>query len=181
MGKDEETSRGFGIWLQSLDENTKLLLDADALNILSENEQLLKFLPKNSILTPHPKELSRLIGEWENDLDKLEKAKDFTREYQVVLVIKGANTAVINPNGEIFFNSTGNAGMATGGTGDVLTGIITSLLGQGYDALDAAVLGVFIHGAAGDYAKGWVGEISLIAGDLIDYLPSAFMDLEKLN
>ncbi|WP_099372605.1 NAD(P)H-hydrate dehydratase [Sphingobacterium sp. 1.A.5] len=181
MGKDEETSRGFGIWLQSLDENTKLLLDADALNILSENEQLLKFLPKNSILTPHPKELSRLIGEWENDLDKLNKAKDFTREYQVVLVVKGANTAVINPNGEIFFNSTGNAGMATGGTGDVLTGVITSLLGQGYDALDAAVLGVFIHGAAGDYAKGWVGEISLIAGDLIDYLPSAFMDLEKLN
>jgi len=177
MGKGEETVRGFGIWLQGLDEDCKLLLDADALNILSENEHLMRYLPKNSVLTPHPKELKRLIGEWDNDLDKLEKAREFTKEYQVVLVIKGANTAIVNPSGEIYFNSTGNPGMATGGTGDVLTGIITSLLAQGYDAFDAAVLGVYVHGLSGDYAKGWVGEISLIAGDLIDYLPSAFMDL----
>src|SRR5690606_30081657 len=96
MGKDEETVRGFGIWLQSLAEDSKLVLDADALNIISENEHLLKYLPNNSILTPHPKELKRLIGEWENDLDTLEKAKAFSNENQLILVIKGANSAIVN-------------------------------------------------------------------------------------
>ncbi|MGX1639692.1 NAD(P)H-hydrate dehydratase [Sphingobacterium sp. NPDC055431] len=177
MGKDEETVRGFGIWLQSLAEDSKMVLDADALNIIAENEHLLKHLPINTILTPHPKELRRLIGEWENDLEKLDKVKAFCSENQVILVIKGANTAIVNPAAEVYFNSTGNPGMATGGTGDVLTGIISSLLAQGYNALDAAVLGVYIHGSAGDFAKDWVGETSLIASDLIDHLASAFMNL----
>lgn len=176
MGRNEETIRGFGIWLQSLEEDVKLVLDADALNILSEQEHLLRYIPKNSILTPHPKELRRLIGDWSNDLDKLEKARAFSKEYQIILIIKGANTSIINPSGEIYFNSTGNPGMATGGSGDVLTGIISSLLAQGYSAFDAAVLGVYIHGSAGDYAKDWVGETSLVATDIIEHLGSAFME-----
>lgn len=179
MGKSEETIRGFGLWLQGLNEESKVVLDADALNILSENENMLKFLPKNSVLTPHPKELKRLIGEWENDLDKLEKSKTFARENNIVMVIKGANTAIVNPTGDIYFNSTGNPGMATGGTGDVLTGIIGSLLAQGYESLDAAVFGVYVHGLAGDFAKGWVGEASLIATDVIEYIPSALMELTQ--
>ena len=152
-------------------ENTKpLVLDADALNILAENQSLLAFLQPQTILTPHPKELQRLVGHWQNDYEKLNMVQQFAQQYQVIVVIKGMYSAVVLPSGAIHFNSTGNPGMATGGSGDVLTGIITALLAQGYSAADAAILGVFQHGRAGDSAAEAKGQMAMIAGDIIDFL-----------
>ena len=178
MGKGESTVRGFSKWLQDLKSQARIILDADALNILSEQADLLKFLPRQTILTPHPKELQRLIGEWSDDYEKIEMAKAFARAHEVILLIKGAHTAIIDEDGSCYFNSTGNPGMATGGSGDVLTGVICSLLAQGYVPLEAAKLGVYIHGLAADLAKEKFGEISMLPTDLIDFLPMAF---EKLK
>ena len=141
------------------------VLDADALNILAQHPEKVTLLPKNAILTPHPKELERLIGKWHDDLHKLAKAKDFAKEHKVILLIKGAHTMI--SNGEHYWvNSTGNAGMATAGSGDVLTGMITSLLAQGYSATEAACLGVYLHGLRGDEAAKKQGMSRLIARDL---------------
>ncbi|CAG5069438.1 Bifunctional NAD(P)H-hydrate repair enzyme Nnr [Dyadobacter sp. CECT 9623] len=147
-----------------------LIIDADALNILSSNRSLLDKLPPNTILTPHPKEFQRLAGESGDEYERLELARDFAGKYQVIICLKGANTAVILPNGEVHFNSTGNPGMATGGTGDVLTGIITSLLAQKYKPAEAAILGVYQHGLAGDRAAEQKGQIALIASDVVENL-----------
>lgn len=147
-----------------------LMIDADALNILSQNRHLLEKLPENTILTPHPKEFQRLAGESSNEYERLETARKFAAKYQVIICLKGANTAVILPDGEVYFNSTGNAGMATGGTGDVLTGIITSLLAQKYAPADAAILGVYEHGLAGDRAAESKGQSAMIASDVIECL-----------
>ncbi|MDR6804094.1 NAD(P)H-hydrate epimerase [Dyadobacter sp. BE34] len=147
-----------------------VIVDADALNILSTNRHLLYKLPQNTILTPHPKEFQRLAGESSNEYERLEKAQAFAAKYKAIICLKGANTAVILPNGEVHFNSTGNPGMATGGTGDVLTGIITSLLAQKYDPADAAILGVYQHGLAGDRAAEARGQTALIASDVIEHL-----------
>ena len=145
--------------------DTPFVLDADALNILAQHPEKVTLLPKNAILTPHPKELERLIGKWDDDLHKLAKAKDFAREHKVLLLIKGAHTMITN--GEHYWvNSTGNAGMATAGSGDVLTGMITSLLAQGYSAIEAACLGVSLHGLRGDEAAKKEGMSRLIARDL---------------
>lgn len=177
MGTDEQTIRGFAIYLQSLSEDARLVLDADALNILAQQESLLQALPAETILSPHPKELSRLIGAWDNDYEKVSKAKVFAAEHQVYLIIKGANSVLVCPDGNLYFNSTGNSGMATGGTGDVLTGILTSLRAQGLSARAAAVLGIYLHGLAGDFAVKDTGEASLIASDIIDHLAKAFQEL----
>jgi len=174
MGTSEETERGLGLFLQSLDKDQALVLDADALNLLALNPHWLGHLPENSILSPHPKELKRLIGEWDSDEDKLMKAVDFAIAHKVVLLIKGANTAVINSEGTVYFNSSGNPGMATGGTGDVLTGILAGLRAQGYTALEAALIGVYAHGLAGDLASAELSEEGMIAGDLINYLPKVW-------
>jgi hydroxyethylthiazole kinase-like uncharacterized protein yjeF len=147
-----------------------LIIDADALNILSGNRSLLDKLPPNTILTPHPKEFQRLAGESGDEYERLELARDFAGKYQVIICLKGANTAVILPNGEVHFNSTGNPGMATGGTGDVLTGIITSLLAQKYKPSEAAILGVYQHGLAGDRAAEQKGKTALIASDVVENL-----------
>lgn len=147
-----------------------LIIDADALNILATNRHLLYKLPENTILTPHPKEFQRLAGESSNEYERLEKAQAFAAKYKIVICLKGANTAVILPNGEVHFNSTGNPGMATGGTGDVLTGIITSLLAQKYAPADAAILGVYQHGLAGDRAAEARGQTALIASDVVEHL-----------
>ncbi|KGE13341.1 bifunctional ADP-dependent NAD(P)H-hydrate dehydratase/NAD(P)H-hydrate epimerase [Sphingobacterium deserti] len=160
--------------LDKLDHPPKLLLDADALNILSLHKEWLNLLPSFSILTPHPKELQRLIGEWENDFDKLQKASAWSAKYQQILVIKGANTVIIFPDGQLHFNSTGNPGMATAGAGDVLSGIIGSLLAQGYAPKDAAILGVFLHGLAGDCAAKTIHQKSITASDLIEHLSDAW-------
>ncbi|MFW6019729.1 MAG: NAD(P)H-hydrate dehydratase [Bacteroidales bacterium] len=151
-----------------------LVLDADAVNILAENKTWLSFLPSNSILTPHPGEFDRLTGKSANGFQRIEKAREFARKYQVYLVLKGAHTAVCSPAGYVWFNSTGNPGMATAGSGDVLTGIITGLLAQNMKPFDAACLGVFIHGMAGDEAACETGEEALIASDITGHLKDAF-------
>ncbi len=160
---------------EALNHSAKLfVLDADALNILSENKEWLKRIPPGAVLTPHPGEFKRLVGEWKNDLDKLTMQSEFAARYQVVLVLKGAHTTIALPDGRIYFNSTGNPGMAKGGSGDVLTGVLTSLLAQGYTAESAALLGVFVHGIAGDYAATYLSQTGMSASDIIQYLPQAF-------
>lgn len=177
LGTEKKTAAAFSKFLDA--NEVPLVLDADGLNIVSENKKLLKKLPKNSILTPHPKELERLIGTWKGDFDKLKKAKDFTKKYACILVIKGANTIVLF-DGVGYVNTSGNPGMATAGSGDVLTGVITGLLAQGYDSLNAAIFGVYLHGRAGDMVVEQVGYQSLIASDIIDALGDAYIDLFKV-
>ncbi len=156
-----------------------MVLDADALNILGQHREMLDLLPKQAILTPHPKEFERITEPAKNDFHRLELLTDFTEKYQVYVVLKGAHTTVGTPDGKICFNSTGNPGMASGGTGDALTGIITSLRSQRYDALDAALLGVYLHGMAGDLASKDLSQESSLASDLIDYLGPAYLYLTE--
>lgn len=153
-----------------------MVIDADALNCISENRELLENIPKNSIFTPHPGELERLIGNWENDYDKLAKAKKFAKKYKIVLVIKGANTTTLFDN-KMYINTTGNPGMATAGSGDALSGVIAGLISQGYESLIAAVFGVYLHGMAGDIAVENVGLEGLMASDIIDNLGLAYIAL----
>lgn len=151
-----------------------VVIDADALNILSTHPELRKKLPPHSILTPHPREFERLFGSFKNDFEAIQIAKEKSIELQQIIVLKGHHTFIATPAGRHFFNSTGNAGMATGGTGDVLTGILTALLAQGYSSEHAAILGVFIHGLAGDFAAEQFSEPSLIASDVVAFLGDAF-------
>lgn len=178
MGTDEKTLLVFEQFLNETDLNEKsLVLDADAINLLAQNHSLISKLPDNTILTPHEIELKRLIGEWKDDYEKIEKTRSFAQKYKLIIVSKSAHTAIFSPSGEIYFNSTGNPGMATAGSGDVLTGIITGHVAKGFEALEAAIFGVFIHGFSGDLAKQKLGEESLIASDIINYLPIAYKQL----
>ncbi len=161
-------------------QKSKFLIDADGLNILAENKELLDLLPKDSILTPHPGELKRLIGEWEDDFDKLEKAKAFAEKYSIILVIKGANTISIS-NQKMYVNTSGNPGMATAGSGDVLTGVIGGLLAQGYSPDIATVFGIYLHGKAGDEAAKVHSFEAMIAGDVIANLGKSFQSLFENN
>ena len=157
--------------------SSPLVLDADALNILSANKKLLKLLPKDAVLTPHPGEFKRLVGEYKDSFEAIQKLKDFCKTYSVVTVLKGANSIVCTPDGKCYFNTTGNPGMATAGSGDVLTGLITSLLAQGYTSVNAACMGVFLHGLAGDITVIETSEEALTAGKLIDNLGKAFLKI----
>jgi NAD(P)H-hydrate epimerase len=157
-----------------------LLLDADALNIMADNPELLGLIPKNTVLTPHPGEFDRLFGKSACGFHRLNLAIEKAGKHQFIIVLKGAFTQVVCPDGRVFFNSTGNPGMATGGSGDVLSGIITSLLGQGYEPLSASIIGVYIHGLAGDLAASTRGQQALIASDILDYLGEAFIFIENL-
>ena len=168
IGQAPETLAMLKDLLKSLKK--PMVVDADALNLLATNRDLLARLPPNSILTPHPKEFERLTQKWTDDYQKLDMLRDFARQYKVVVVLKGAHTAVATPDGDIHFNSTGNPGLSTGGTGDVLTGILTALLAQNYDPVEAAVLGVFAHGLAGDRVAEQRGQIGMIADDVIGAL-----------
>lgn len=159
--------------------NGRLVIDADALNLTSNDINLSKKLPKNSILTPHPKEFERLAGEYQNSQKRLEAARALAKDKQLTICLKGAYTAVIYPNGEVHFNSTGNPGMATAGSGDVLSGIIAALLAQNFTIENSARYGVFLHGLAADLAMERKGETSLIAGDIIGYLYHATKMLTK--
>lgn len=154
-----------------------LVIDADGLNILSENKAWLEKLPANAVLTPHPGEFRRLVGEWENSWQRLQMQIQFSVEHRVVVVLKGAYTTISTPGGKVYFNSTGNPGMATAGSGDALTGVILGLLAQRISAEDAAVAGVYIHGLAGDMAAARKSQVSLIAGDIVDALGEAFLAL----
>lgn len=147
-----------------------LVIDADGLNILSRNKPWMYDLPEKTILTPHIGEFKRLVGHWSDDYEKIQLLREFCNEYNVVTVLKGAHTAVCSPNGNIHFNSTGNPGMATAGSGDVLMGIILAYLAQGLSPLNAAKVGVFKHGEAGDLVANRIGYTSMMAGDLIKAL-----------
>lgn len=168
LGKAHETVMA----LKKLLETTSvpLVIDADGLNILSDHPELLEKIPSGSVLTPHPKEFQRLTGPARDDYHRLELLRTFAAKVRSVVVLKGANTAVASPEGEVYFNSTGNPGMATGGSGDVLTGIITSLRGQGYSALNAALVGVYLHGFAGDRAAEQRSEPSMLASDIVEHI-----------
>lgn len=160
-----------------LKQNKKpMVIDADGLNILSRNKDFLKLLPEATVLTPHPKELERLIGPWKDDFEKLEKAQALVKEYKIILVLKGAYTFTITPE-DMYINTTGNPGMATAGSGDVLTGIITAFISQGYEPLRAAVLGVYLHGKAGDLAAEKMSYEGVIAGDIARHTGAAILDL----
>lgn len=165
--------------LKLLIQNTPvpLLFDADAITILGENRTWLSFVPKNSIYTPHPKEFERISGKARNDHHRIELQRGFCVKHGVYVVLKGAHTSVCGPDGTCWFNSTGNPGMATGGSGDVLTGLILGLAAQGYPPLTACLLGTYIHGLAGDLAAAKLGMEALIAGDIIKYLGKAFRKL----
>lgn len=153
------------------------VIDADALNAFSSNRNYLNRIPKKSILTPHVKELERLVGRCSNTFERIQKAKDLASYLHCYIVLKGAWTVVITPEGKCYFNPTGNPGMATAGSGDVLTGILTSLLAQGYTPEEACRLGTYIHGLAGDIAAERNGEISMSATDIVNALPEAWKKL----
>ena len=156
----------------------KLIIDADGLNILSENKTWLDFLPPETILTPHPKEFERLTEKHENDFEKIIALKNFSLKYTCIVILKGAHSAIAFPDGNVYFNSSGNPSLAKGGSGDALTGIILGLLSRGYTAQKAALIGTFIHGYAADiYSKKKSMESALI-NDIIELLPKAFKKLE---
>ena len=177
LGTSRETIEAYGDVLKQWGK--PMVIDADGLNIMGESKELLKVVPAGSILTPHPKEFERIVGKWQNDFERMDKLKELAKRLKSTLVLKGANSAIASPEGKVCFNSTGNPGMATGGSGDVLTGILTGLLAQGYDCFQAAILGVYLHGLSGDLAVLEYGMSSLIASDLVNYLPAAFLRLHR--
>lgn len=158
-----------------------LVIDADGLNILSENKKWLDLLTEGTILTPHPKEFERLAGKTSDSFSRLKRQIEFSTNYKCIIVLKGAHTSLTAPDGRVWFNSTGNPGMATGGSGDVLTGMILSLLAQGYNPLDAALTGVFLHGLAGDEAAAKSCMESLIASDIIREIGTAYNKIREYN
>lgn len=165
---------------------THMVIDADALNIIAENKELFKTIPANSIITPHPKEFERLFGKTENtslpdsqNFERLELAKQKSKEYQIYIILKGHYSFISTPDGAGYFNSTGNAGMATAGSGDVLTGIITGFLAQGYAPLEAVLLAVYLHGSAGDIAASKISMEAIIATDIINCLGDAFKQIQS--
>lgn len=150
-----------------------MVFDADALNLLAENKTLLAYLPENAILTPHLKEFERLAGVSENDFDRIERVGNFAKKHNVIVILKGANSIIAMPDGKYFVNSTGNPGMATAGSGDVLTGVLLAFLAKGYAPLLAALLGTYLHGLAGDCALDTESPESLIASDIAKNLGKA--------
>lgn len=176
FGTDAKTITALEKFLKS--NKAPLVIDADGLNILSKKKSLLKLLPKQTVLTPHPKELERLIGKWNDDFDKLEKVKALSKKYDIILVIKGANTITVY-NENYYINTTGNPGLATAGTGDVLTGILAGMIAQGYDALQATLFGVYLHGRSADITIEDLGYQSLMASHVIEALGEAYIDLFK--
>jgi hydroxyethylthiazole kinase-like uncharacterized protein yjeF len=175
IGQELETQNALHEFLTN--NKTPLVIDADALNILSQNPAWIALLPDNTILTPHLKELERLIGKWNSVAEKFEKTIAFSTLHHLIIVMKGAPTFIVD--GEtIYENTTGNAALATAGTGDVLTGMITSLLAQSYEPIDAAILGVYLHGLTADIALPETGYQSFIASDVIANIGKAYLSLE---
>ena len=174
MGTNEKTHAAFQMFLKT--NNLPLIIDADGINLLSKHEGDLGLIKPQTVFTPHPKELERLLGKWKDDFDKLKKAKAFSKKYKCILIIKGAHTITVFQD-KLYINSTGNPGLATGGTGDVLTGIITGLIGQGYEPLIASLFGVYLHGKSADIAVNDYSYQSLTASHIIDYLGQAYLDL----
>lgn len=176
IGQDVLTEKAFYNFL--LNNKNNLVVDADGLNILSKNKNWLSLLPPKTILTPHKKELERLIGTWQTEEEKLAKVTQLANENDLIIVVKGAPTLIIS-NSEIYQNTTGNQALATAGSGDVLSGIITSLLAQNYEPKNAAILGVYLHGLTADIAAPEMSFQAFIASDIIEYLGKAFLSLEN--
>ncbi len=176
IGKDAKTKTLLSEIFQQFKK--PMVVDADALNIISENNEMLDELPSHSIITPHPKEFERLFGKSENDFDAIEKAVEKAIQYKIIIVLKGHHTFIALPDGCGFFNATGNAGMAKGGSGDVLTGIITAFVAQKYSSEDAAVLAVYFHGLAGDYAASYYSMESMLATDITDCVGQAILSIQ---
>lgn len=159
---------------------TSMVIDADAINLIASDARLKRMIPPESILTPHPLEFDRLVGEKSVcGFDRLQKAREFAQLRNVIIVLKGANSAIVTPKGKVYFNPTGNPGMATGGSGDVLTGAITSLLAQKYTPLEAALTGVYIHGLAADIAVESQSMRSLLPSDIISKFGQTYMLLGR--
>jgi NAD(P)H-hydrate epimerase len=177
LGQSEQTA--IALITQLRRSQCPIVADADALNILGNHRAWMQQLPKGIILTPHPKELDRMESHSADSYERLTKARNMAERLQGYVIVKGHYTAICMPDGHILFNPTGNAGMATAGSGDVLTGIITGLLARGYKSQDACIVGVYLHGLAGDLAAQDLGEESLTASDLINYLPKAFKHLSS--
>ncbi|RKS98355.1 NAD(P)H-hydrate dehydratase [Flavobacterium sp. 123] len=176
LGQEVVTQKAFYKFLEQ--NSFPLVVDADALNILSKNKEWIFLLPAKTIITPHPKEFERLIGKWTSEEEKINLAKLFSIKYNLIIVMKDAPTRIID-NDKIYQNTTGNAALATAGSGDVLTGIITSLLAQSYEPIDAAIIGVYLHGLTADIALPETGYQSFIASDIILNIGKAFLSLEK--
>lgn len=175
IGRNSKTAGALKLLIQQ--STVPLVVDADAINLLSENKTWLGFLPHGSVLTPHIKEFERIAGKSSNDFERNDRQREFSFKYQSYVVLKGAHTAITTPEGLCYFNTTGNPGMATGGSGDVLTGIITGLMAQGYTSLESCLLGVYLHGLAGDLALLQEGYEALVASDIIHYLGKSFQTL----
>lgn len=179
LGQEEDTALAMMEQIQGC--SIPLILDADAINILGIHRNWLNRIPKRCILTPHLKELERLIGKCMDSYERLTKTKELAAYLKSYIIVKGAWTAVVTPEGNCFFNPTGNPGMATAGSGDVVTGILTALLAQGYTQEEACRLGVYVHGLAGDIAAEEKGEIALTSGDIVEALPQAWKRLTQNN
>jgi NAD(P)H-hydrate epimerase len=177
LGQTEQTA--VAIISQIRRTQCPLVCDADAINVIANHRAWLQQLPKGIIMTPHPKEFDRLEGHSADSFERLSKARDLAQRIGAYVILKGHRTALCCPDGHIVFNSTGNAGMATAGSGDVLTGIITGLLARGYKQEDACIVGMYLHGLAGDIAAKELGQESVIASDLIQYLPYAFKRINE--
>jgi ADP-dependent NAD(P)H-hydrate dehydratase / NAD(P)H-hydrate epimerase len=177
IGTDPETQRAFHSLIAT--RGKPMVIDADGINILGLNKDLLHELPHETILTPHIREFERMAGKTENSYVRMEKQTEFAVKYNCIVVLKGAYTSIASPDGKVFFNSTGNPGMATAGSGDVLTGMILSLLAQGYAPENAAVAGVYLHGLAGDIAAAKSCYESIIATDIIDNIGNAFLKIRN--
>ena len=158
---------------------TPLVADADALNLLANHRHALTHLPKGSVLTPHPKELERLVGACQDSYERLTRAIELAQTAKVHIILKGAYSAIVTPQGKCYFNPTGNPGMATGGSGDVLTGVVLALLAQGYKTEEAALAATYVHGLAGDLACKRLGETGLTASDIVAHLPQAWKTVSE--
>lgn len=178
LGQAPETAAALEYLLDACHKMGKpMVLDADALNILAAKPACQRTIPAGSVLTPHPGELRRLVGTWNGEKEKLDRVRELAGRLASVVVVKGAHTMICLPDGRCFFNATGNPGMAKGGSGDVLTGLITGLLARGYTAPRAAVLGVWLHGAAGDKSRDYYGAEAMNSSDLSDFLGEAWMQI----
>lgn len=174
LGTSQITRKAFHSFLKN-SSGKSVVIDADGINILGLNREWLSELPEKTILTPHPKEFERIAGATANSYKRLERQLEIAAKHNCIVIVKGAYSAIVTPAGEVIFNSTGNPGMATAGSGDVLTGMILSLLSQGYSPEDASVAGVYLHGLAGDLAASKSGFDSLIASDIIDNIGNAYL------
>ena len=174
LGKEKQTQKALFEFLDSY--NQYVVLDADALNILAENQKL-NLIPKNSVITPHPLEFERLFGKSANSFERIELAKQKAEELQIFIILKDHHTAIVTPQKKVYYNITGNSGMAKGGSGDVLTGILTSLISQKYDIEEVCVFGVWLHGKAGDFAAAAYSKEAMLPTDLINKIGSVYQYL----